>query len=422
VKLYPPKEINFVITPPASKSITHRALIIASLAKGTSGIINPSRCEDAKLLVEALKLEDNLTVNQEGAKYILKGISSIPKKEFYGGNSATVFRFLTALVSLFEGEYLIDCAPRMKLRPIKGLVDALLQQGVKVDYLEKIGFAPIRIRSNGLEGGRCVLDAKISSQFLSALLLTTPCARGDTHILLKGLTSRPYIDMTLEVMKAFGIEPHKEGYKEFFIKGNSNYTPRDYVIEPDASSANYFFALGALGGRVRVEGLGRSSIQGELGFLEVLSQMGAKVIKGDNFIEVRSSRLRGVDVDMNGMPDSVCTLGVLSLFAEGKTRIRNVGNLRFKESDRLSALASELSKLGAWVEEYEDGLSITPPRKFTPSQLQPYNDHRLAMSFAIAAFSLPGLSIANPDCVKKSYPDFFKDLKEAGFKEIFNET
>jgi 3-phosphoshikimate 1-carboxyvinyltransferase len=331
------------------------------------------------------------------------------------GDAGTAMRFLTALACLGHGRYRLDGSPRMRERPIGQLVDALQAIGAGIGYDAVKGYPPLTMVAHGLGGGEIAFDRPPSSQYISAILMVAPYAARDVMIRVNGpLTSRPYVDMTIAVMRSMGVEVLSSEGQRFIVPSTQRYHGGDYSIEPDASAASYLWAAAAItGGRVRVSGLSRASRQGDVRFVDVLERMGCRIDAGDDYIEVNGlppGELRPVDVDLNEMPDVVQTLAVVALFANGVTRIRNVANLRIKETDRLAALGAELAKLGAEVEVFDDGLSITPPEQIKPATIATYNDHRMAMSFALAGLAADGIVIANPDCVSKSFPDYFDVL------------
>ncbi len=337
----------------------------------------------------------------------------IPSAEasLYVANSGTSLRFLTALVSLGHGTYHLDGTPRMQQRPAADLLMALNRLGADARSDRNNGCPPLTVRADRLDGGHADVRGDVSSQFLSGLLMALPCARHATTIEVQGtLVSVPYIAMTLRVMESFGVAISNRQFRRFNIEP-ATYYGRNYAIEPDASAASYFFAAAAVtGGSVTVEGLGTTSMQGDMGFLDVLEHMGCSVERSARSTTVTGGPLRGVDVDMNAISDTVMTLGAVAMFAEGMTRIRNVGHIRHKETDRISALATELRKLGATVEDQPDGLMILPPERISPARIATYDDHRMAMSFAVVGLKAPGITIEDPGCVAKTYPGFWDDL------------
>jgi 3-phosphoshikimate 1-carboxyvinyltransferase len=338
----------------------------------------------------------------------------IPASEadLFCGNAGTVVRFGTAMCCLGTGHYRIDGVERMRSRPIGALVDALRELGGAIGYEDKEGYPPLTIGARGLRGGQASMRAEQSSQFVSAVLLAAPYARTDVLLSLAGeVVSEPYIRMTLQMMEDFGASVLAEGGR-YIVPALQGYTGRRYRIEPDASAASYFFAAAALtGGRVTVEGLGQRSLQGDTGFVRVLERMGCSVEQDETSTTVRGPQdgvLRGVDVDLNAMPDMAQTLAVMALFAEGATHVRNVANLRIKETDRIAAVAAELRKFGATVEARDDGFSIVPPAVVRPAAVETYDDHRMAMAFALAGLRVEGVVIREAACVSKTFPEFFE--------------
>jgi len=407
------KKRLFKVQVPASKSFMNRALVVASLANGKSTLYNPIYCDDTNYMIKALKLlgikikkaNDHLDV------YGLGGLLQIPKSDIFVGNAGTAFRFLTSLVVLCKADVMIDGDERMRKRPIKDLLIALESIGVKTK--SNNGYPPIIINGLNYSGGEVYIKANISSQFISSLMMIAPFAENQMIINLKGkVTSKPYIDITTKVMKDFGISIKNEDYKKIIISNKRKYVPKNYYIESDASNASYFMAAAAITGTaIKIYGLNLNSVQGDIKFINILKKMGCKINKGSNYVEVIGSKLKGIEVDMNEMPDLVPTLAVIAIFAEGKTIIRNVENLRYKECDRLNALYKELTKIGAIVKELKSGL-IIKPNELKPVLISTYNDHRMAMSFSIAGLRINGLEIENPQCVKKSFPNYWKIFKK----------
>lgn len=407
------KYIDAVIEAPPSKSYTNRALLIAALADGRSVLKNALFSDDTLYMISALK-KFGIKIETKGKDFVVHGKSgslSKPKSKIFVGNAGTTMRFITTLASLSQGETLITGSARMQQRPIKDLINALEQIGVKTE--SNGGCPPVKIQGGTFNGGSLRLKGNVSSQYLSSLLMCAPYAKRAITISISGtLASKPYIDMTLSIMKDFGVNVKNSNYKKLVIGNKKKYISRVYKIEGDASNASYFFAAGAITkGKVMVKNINPSSKQGDIKFVEVLRRMGCGLRKGRNFIEVRGHSLRGIDADMNKMPDIVPTLAVTGLFAGSNTVIRNVPNLRFKETDRLRALAFELRKIGANVEELQDGLKIRRKR-LRKAVIETYNDHRIAMSFAVAGLAINGIRIKNPGCVNKSFPDFWKKFSE----------
>jgi 3-phosphoshikimate 1-carboxyvinyltransferase len=335
--------------------------------------------------------------------------------ELFVANSGTTVRFLAAMLALAHGTYRLDGSERMRERPIADLLDALKSLGVDAASERPGGSPPVRIESHGLRGGEVHIRGDVSSQFLSGLLLAAPYAERPLTILVDGeLVSQPYIEITLGVMHAFGVEVARDGFKRFSLPGKQKYQAIGYAIEPDASAASYYFAAAAIaGGEATVAGLSRDSLQGDVGFVDVLEEMGCGVGFDSESITVRRPRnvpLRGVTVNMNGISDTVQTLAAVALFAEGPTEITGVGHIRHKETDRIAALATELRKLGATVDERPDGLRIVPGI-LHGAEIDTYRDHRMAMSLSLVGLKVPGVKIRDPRCVDKTYPEFFADLE-----------
>ncbi len=403
---------------PGSKSITNRAMLLAALARGRSTLRGALHSDDTRYMAAALReLGVAVEVRREGTEIEVAGCGGdwpADHAELFVGNAGTAMRFLVAALCLGHGRYRIDGSERMRQRPIGPLLEALRQWGADLHGELAAGCPPVAVAAAGLRGGRCRIDASRSSQFLTALLQVAPRASRDAEIELSGeLISQPYVDMTIAVMRAFGVVVERDAGDVFRVRAGQDYAAIDYPVEPDASAAHYFWAAAALtGGRVRVDGLGGSSVQGDVGFAGVLERMGARVEVGQDFIEVVGEPpLRGIDVDMNAISDTAPTLAVLGAFADSPVRIRNVEHMRWQESDRLSAVATELGRLGGRVDEERDGLTVHPSR-LRPGSVETYDDHRIAMSFALAGLVRPGIVIRDPGCVAKTFPDFFDRLEE----------
>ena len=402
---------------PGSKSLTNRALIVAALAEGDSTLTGALDSEDTRVMVEALgKLGIQVDHDRDAATLRVQGSANkIPAREadLFVANSGTSLRFLTALVSTASGEYRLDGTPRMRERPVADLLQALNGLGADATSDLGTGCPPITVRASGLDGGYAFVRGDVSSQFLSGLLMALPYGRQMTTVEVEGtLVSKPYVAMTIQVMDEFGVKVTSRKDRRFDVRPGA-YRGRTYAIEPDASAASYFFAAAAItGGTVTVEGLGTDSIQGDMGFVDILEHMGCAVVRERTSTTVTGGPLRGVDVDMNAISDTVMTLAVVALFADGITRIRNVGHIRHKETDRIAALGAELRKLGATVTEQPDGLILFPPDKLTTTdaRIKTYDDHRMAMAFALVGLKAPGLTILDPGCVAKTYPGFWDDL------------
>lgn len=408
--------LNATVRVPGSKSLTNRALLIAALAKGTTKITNALFSDDSKYFANALKtLGFDVQLDEVNHEMTVTGMDGkIPAKkaELFIGNAGTAARFLSAFLTLGNGEYILDGEPRMRERPIGDLIDSLNQLGVKMET--KNNCPPVKIFAKGLHGGRTKIAGNISSQFLSALLMVAPYAQSPVEIeLITDLNSKPYVDMTIAVMKAFGVEIEREGYERFIIMPSFFFPLSTYAIESDTSAASYLFAAPAIcGGTVKVENISRKSLQGDIAFVDVLKQVGCIVEEEDNSISVSCpSQLYGVDVDMRDIPDTAQTLAVIAPFASSPTQIRGIASARVKETDRVSATCNELRRLGVQVDEHEDGMTIYPCQAFKPANVQTYNDHRMAMSFALIGLRFDGVTIENPACVSKTFPNYFEVLE-----------
>lgn len=406
------------VRPPGSKSITNRALVCAALADGTSTLAGTLDSEDTRVMIEGLgRLGIGVEARDESRTLTVEGMAGqIPaiEAELFCANSGTTIRFLTAMAALGHGAFRLDGVERMRERPIADLIDALEQLGARVVSENGDGCPPVVVHANGLPGGDATVRGDISSQFLSGLLMAAPTARTPVELVIDGpLVSQPYVRMTLAVMRAFGVDVETDDELSRFRVAPQCYGAREYAIEPDASAASYFWAAAAVtSGEVTVEGLSADSLQGDVALVDCLEQMGCQVRRDADAITVVGGPLRGIDVDMNAISDTVQTLAVAALFADGETTIRHVGHIRHKETDRIAALAAELRKLGADVTEREDGLVIRPGT-LRPAAINTYDDHRMAMSFAVAGLRIPGVWINNPGCTVKTYPAYFDDLRAA---------
>lgn len=415
--LQPISQVNGEVVIPGSKSLSNRALLLAAMAHGQTTISNLLDSDDVRYMLKSLQqigvkydLSDDRTrcvVNGCGGPLIDEG-----NYELFLGNAGTAMRPLTAALCLGAGgEFTLTGEQRMYERPIAHLVDALIPLGAKIEYLKDEGYPPLKIAGTGLNGGDIEIDGTISSQFLTALLMSAPLAKGDITIRVKGdLVSKPYIDITLDLMAKFGVVVDNQNYKTFSIRGGQSYqSPGEVMVEGDASSASYFLAAAAIaGGSVRVYGVGKNSVQGDIRFADVLQQMGARIHYDKNFIEASRGDLKGIDVDLNHIPDAAMTIATVALFADGPTAIRNVYNWRVKETDRLAAMATELRKLGAEVVEGEDFLEINPPEKIAAAAIDTYDDHRIAMCFSLAAMGDAPITINDPGCTAKTFPSYFE--------------
>ena len=410
---------------PGSKSISNRVLLLAALADGVTEVRDLLRSDDTDRMLEGLATL-GVSIEPQGENaYRIHGCAGnfpVKKAKLFLGNAGTAFRPLTAALALAGGNYELSGVARMHERPIGDLVDALRQLGAEIGYLGQLGFPPLAIQAGTVAGGTVRVRGDVSSQFLTGLLMAAPLLPGGARIEVDGeLISKPYIDITLRMMARFGITVERDGWRSFTIAPDSRYlSPGEIYVEGDASSASYFLAAGAIGGgAVRVEGVGNASVQGDVRFAEELAKMGAQIASGDNWLEARApaaGKLKAIDLDCNHIPDAAMTLAVAALFADGTTTLRNIASWRVKETDRIAAMATELRKLGATVEEGADSLKITPPAltDWLPSAnrvaIDTYDDHRMAMCFSLAAFGPVPLQINDPGCVAKTFPDYFEAL------------
>ena len=435
-----PHPLHATVRVPGSKSLTNRALLIASLADGKTRLTNALFSDDSCYFAKALQtLGFDVQLDETNHEMSITGLGGkIPagRAELFIGNAGTTARFLSAFLTLGNGEYILDGDSRMRERPIGDLVEALTQLGAEVKTTNDC--PPVQIMARGLPGGKTEITGNISSQFLSALLMVAPYAQSPVQIeVTTELNSKPYVDMTLAIMQDFGVLVNRNAYRSFSIPLTTYQLPMTnpstelraslqpfdgvqgkspisiYPIESDASAAAYFFAApSSCGGTVRVENISRQSKQGDIAFLDVLEQMGCRVEEGDNFIEVTGTkRLSGVDVDMRDIPDTAQTLAAIAPFASSPTRIRGIASARLKETDRIHATCTELARLGVRVEEHEDGITIYPAEKIRPAVIRTYNDHRMAMAFSLIGLRAEGITIENPSCVSKTFPGFFEVLK-----------
>lgn len=405
---------------PGSKSITNRVLLISALAEGNTRLHNLLKSDDTRYMGDALcKLGGNIVFTDDFSKAYVVGsgapINIAPQvQDLFLGNAGTAMRSLCAALTLGEGSVLLHGEERMKERPIRDLVDALRSIGADISYEESEGYPPVRIHAHGLKGGDVSVRGNISSQYLTALLICAPYCETPLHIHVDGeLISAPYILLTLDVMRRFGIDVKHDGLTDFYVPKGVYRSPGDYYVEGDASSASYPLAAAAIAkGKVRVLGVGRDSIQGDVGFTDVLRKMGAKVELGPDWIECDGSgcELHGMELDLNDIPDAAMTVAVLALFAKGATNIRGIASWRVKETDRIAAIAAELRKVGAEVRETSDSILITPPQQLQPATIETYNDHRMAMCFSLVALGGVPIKIMDPACVNKTYPSYFDDF------------
>jgi 3-phosphoshikimate 1-carboxyvinyltransferase len=420
--LTPGSAARGVIQLPGSKSISNRMLLLAALASGTTEIRDLLSSDDTQVMLAALQ-KLGVSWQQQGRSqtYVVTGASgTFPSQsaDLFMGNAGTAIRPLTAALAAMGGDYTVHGVPRMHERPIGDLVDALNAAGARIDYTGQSGFPPLHIHTGNLHPHLMQVRGNVSSQFLTALLMASPLIARDHPLRIEvvgELISKPYIEITLNLMQRFGVAVERDDWAAFRIASGQQYrSPGLLHVEGDASSASYFLAAGAIaGGPVRVEGVGKSSIQGDVRFVEALAQMGAHITMGDNWIEARSGGvLKAIDADFNHIPDAAMTIAVAALYADGTSILRNIGSWRVKETDRLSAMATELRKLGAEVEEGSDYLRVTPPAVLQPATIDTYDDHRMAMCFSLA--SLDGAArkgtavrINDPACVAKTFPDYF---------------
>jgi 3-phosphoshikimate 1-carboxyvinyltransferase len=405
---------NVTVDIPGSKSLTNRALVLGALSDGATVLINALFSDDTVVMVDALRRlgfavavdAPTFTMTVEGRG----GEVPVHEADLFVGGAGTVMRFLTAMVSLGQGRYRLDGIPRMRERPIGDLVDALARWGASAAAAD--GRPPVTVDAHGLAGGSTSVRGDASSQFLSALLMIAPYARMDCEVEVAGrLVGAPYVEMTIAAMDAFGVVVDRRSPERFHVRAGQRYRAREYGVEPDASSAAYFFAAAAItGGRITVPGLSRASLQGDMRFVDILEAMGCAVERRPTGVSVRGAEvLRGVDVDMAPISDQVMTLAAIAPYASGPTRIRGAAHIRHQESDRLSATVTELRRLGQDVTEHDDGLTIVP-RPVRAATIETYGDHRMAMAFAITGLRTPGITIADPECVAKTFPDFFDRL------------
>jgi len=412
---------------PGSKSISNRVLLLAALSRGETRLKGLLDADDTRVMLEALdRLGVAIERDRDGSAAVRGVAGNFPVKsaELLLGNAGTAFRPLTAVLALCGGDYRLSGAPRMHERPIGDLVDALRALGARIEYSGREGFPPLELHPGAIKHGAPVrVRGDVSSQYLSALLMALPLMNSETRIEVKGeLVSRPYVEITLNLMHRFGVDVKRDGWSSFFVPASSYATPGELYVEGDASSASYFLAAGAIsglsgGGPVRVEGVGRASIQGDVRFTEVLERMGASISMGENWIESVAGpearargKLKAIDADLNHIPDAAMTAAVAALFAEGPSTLRNIASWRVKETDRIAAMATELRKLGAAVEEGADTLRVTPPLMLRPATIDTYDDHRMAMSFSLAALGGIKVRINDPGCVGKTFPGYFDAL------------
>lgn len=421
----PIKSIAGTINVPGSKSLSNRALLLAALSKGTTKLVNLLDSEDIHHMLSALKqLGVNYSLNENKTECTVQGIGgkfkTNEKLSLFLGNAGTAMRPLCAALAFSDVDVTLTGEPRMEERPIGDLADELINAGANIQYLKNKGFPPIEIKKAPIKRDHFVVDGSVSSQFLTALLMAAPLLKRTITIDIKGtLVSSPYIDITIATMAKFGVNVENNAYQRFVIKEQQEYkAPEQFLVEGDASSASYFLAAAAIkGGTVKVTGIGTNSIQGDIRFADVLEKMGAQITWYPNAIEVTRNRLLAVDMDMNHIPDAAMTIATTALFAHGTTCIRNIYNWRVKETDRLHAMATELRKVGATVEEGNDYICVTPPSQVKHAAIDTYNDHRMAMCFSLVALDeKSGVTINDPGCTAKTFPEFFQVFESISHK------
>jgi 3-phosphoshikimate 1-carboxyvinyltransferase len=430
LELLPIERAAGTVRLPGSKSISNRTLLLAALAEGDTVVRDVLSSDDTQYMLQALRVLGVECVADGAHNVHIRGSAGkfpVTRAELFLGNAGTAFRPLTAVLAILGGDYRLSGVPRMHERPIGDLVDALRSVGASIDYLGEPGYPPLQIRPGHVDSGRTVkIRGNVSSQFVTGLLMALPLTGRVSTVEIEGeLISQPYVEITLKTMRRFGVAVEHRQLQTFAVPAGQGYrSPGEIFVEGDASSASYFLAAGVIsglrgGGPVRVEGVGPDSVQGDIRFTEVLEQMGGRVTMGKNWIEaaagaeaVKLGRLRPLDADLNHIPDAAMTAAVAALFAQGTSTLRNIGSWRVKETDRLAAMGNELRKLGATVEEGPDYLRITPPGRLTPhAEIDTYDDHRIAMSFALATLGGVPLRINEPECVRKTFPEYFDVLR-----------
>jgi 3-phosphoshikimate 1-carboxyvinyltransferase len=433
IDLEPVMHVEGTVRLPGSKSISNRTLLLAALAEGTTTIHDLLASDDTLVMLGALRSLGIAWEQVDERTHIVHGGGgALPQHEadLFMGNAGTAIRPLTAALAVIGGDYTLHGVQRMHERPIGDLVDALNAVGTQIEYTGNEGYPPLRIRRGHIHANRMSVRGNVSSQFLTALLMSAPLMAKDHPVTIDvvgELISKPYIEITLNLMRRFGVSVDQDGWASFTVQPGQRYrSPGSIHVEGDASSASYFLAAGAIaGGPVRVEGVGRDSIQGDVRFADALELMGATITRGDNWIEARSNGvLKAIDADFNHIPDAAMTIAVAALYADGTSTLRNIASWRVKETDRLAAMATELRKVGAEVEEGEDYIRVTPPAELSPATIDTYDDHRMAMCFSLA--SLDGkarrgnaMRINDPKCVAKTFPDYFETFASIAKDELF---
>jgi 3-phosphoshikimate 1-carboxyvinyltransferase len=431
--LEPVMHVEGAVRLPGSKSISNRTLLLAALSEGTTTIHDLLASDDTLVMLGALKSLGIQWEQLDERTHVVHGAGGqlpIHAADLFMGNAGTAIRPLTAALAVIGGDYTLHGVQRMHERPIGDLVDALNAVGAQIEYTGNPGYPPLRIRRGHIHADRMSVRGNVSSQFLTALLMAAPLMAKDHPVTIEvegELISKPYIEITLNLMRRFGVTVGQDGWASFTVQPGQRYqTPGTIHVEGDASSASYFLAAGAIaGGPVRVEGVGRDSIQGDVRFADALEQMGATIVKGDTWIEARSNGvLKAIDADFNHIPDAAMTIAVAALYADGTSTLRNIASWRVKETDRLAAMATELRKVGAIVEEGPDYIRVTPPAELQPATIDTYDDHRMAMCFSLA--SLDGkarrgnaMRINDPKCVAKTFPDYFETFASIAKDELF---
>ncbi|MHA1368518.1 MAG: 3-phosphoshikimate 1-carboxyvinyltransferase [Promethearchaeota archaeon] len=411
------KPFNKKIHIPGSKSITNRALIISALAEGTSTIHNVLFSDDTLLMISALrKLGVDIEIDREKNIVVVHGKGGHvenPRETIQVGNAGTCMRFLTTMLTLGKGEFVLDGDQRMRQRPIQDLIDGLNKAGMKIQSIHGNGCPPIKIHANGMKGGIIEMKGNTSSQYFSSVLLSAPYGEKNTIVKIIGdLVSRPYVDMTISIMQDFGVDVKFVDDSTIEISNSVRYKPKDYHVESDFTSASYFMAAAAItASQVELTYLPNNSIQGDSAICKILSKMGARVTRHKNSVKVKGTgKLEAIDIDMFNFSDLMPTIAAISILAKGTTKIHNVENVRVKESDRIAAMASELRKLGVEIKEFKDGLEIHGGQNTHGNTIETYNDHRIAMAFSILGLKIDGIFIKNPNCVTKTFPTFFNIL------------